>query len=201
MLTQITVPPNTTLLNTSTRRAGDASPSGTRGGATRKMSHWLYRLPQLVTQLLVVTAACLLLTACQTSRKALDLETLVTLSFFTSDDTNPDADQRASPVVVRVFKLTDDRRFKRADFLSLFEGADSRLGDNLLGVVTLKEFAPGEVRQEVIKLPDDAHFIGIMAEFSDYTNAKPLLALPIVPHNNNHYEISLSKASVSRVVR
>jgi type VI secretion system protein VasD len=152
----------------------------------------------LTLKFLAIAVFGITLAACQTSRKALDLDTLVTLNFVTADDINPDADQRASPVVVKVFKLTDDRRFKRADFLSLFEGADSRLGDNLLGLVTLKEFAPGEVRQEVIKLSDDTQFIGIMAEFSDYTNAKPLLTLAIVPHKNNHYDIGLSKASVIR---
>ncbi|HEY7774762.1 MAG TPA: type VI secretion system lipoprotein TssJ [Marinagarivorans sp.] len=158
-------------------------------------------IPRLTFRLFAVFFMGLALAACQTSRKALDLETIVTLDLYTGKDVNPDADSRPSPVVVRVFKLTDDRRFKRADFLSLYESADNRLGDNLLGVVTLKELAPGEVRQEVIKLTDEARFIGIMAEFSNYTNAKPLLALEVVPHSNNKYEVSLSKASVSRVER
>lgn len=141
------------------------------------------------------------LSACQTSRKALDLDTITTLDIYTANDVNPDADQRPSPVVVKVFKLTDDRRFRRADFLSLYEGADGRLGDNLLGVVTLKEFAPGEVRREVIKLPDETRFIGIMAEYSDYTNAQPLMSLEIVPHSNNKYEVGLTKASVVHIER
>lgn len=160
-----------------------------------KYPHWIN------VKLIALILMGVFLASCQTSRKALDLETIATLDIYTERDVNPDADNRASPVVVKVFKLTDDRRFKRADFLSLYEGADNRLGDNLLGVVTLKELAPGEVRQEVIKLPDGTRFIGIMAEFSNYTNAKPLLALEIIPHSNNKYEVSLSKASVSRVER
>lgn len=150
---------------------------------------------------LTIAALAASISACQTSRKALDLDTITTLDFYTANDVNPDADQRPSPVVVKVFKLTDDRRFRRADFLSLYEGADGRLGDNLLGVVTLKEFAPGEVRREVIKLPDDVRFIGIMAEYSDYTNAQPLMSLAIVPHTNNKYEVGLTKASVVRIER
>ncbi len=142
---------------------------------------------------------CFLMSGCQTSRKALDLETLATLNLYASEDVNPDADNRPSPVVVKVFKLTDSRRFKRADFLSLYESAESRLGDNLLGTVTLKELAPGETRQEVIKLPDDTQFIGIIAEFSQYNSAKPTLALAIKPHNKNTFHVHLTEAAVTQV--
>lgn len=148
---------------------------------------------------LFALTALLLVSSCQTSRKALDLETIATLHLYTSDDVNPDADQRPSPVVVKIFKLTDSRRFKRADFLSLYEGAENLLGDNLLGTVTLKELAPGEYRKEVIKLPDDTQFIGVIAEFSQYNNAKPTLAVAITPHTNNKIHIHLTEAAVSQV--
>lgn len=157
--------------------------------------------PYAFVKWLALVCLCICASACQTARKKLDLPTLATLNLYTAHDVNPDADGRASPVVVRIFKLTDDRRFKRADFLSLYEGADGRLGDNLLAVVTLKELAPGEVRQEVIRLPDETRAIGIMAEFSQYQSAQPLLALSITPHANNTYEVGLSKAAVTRIER
>ncbi|MFA0810279.1 type VI secretion system lipoprotein TssJ [Microbulbifer epialgicus] len=141
--------------------------------------------------ILVVT-----LTACQTTRRTLNLETSVELSVNIREDVNPDDDGRASPVVVRVFMLADDRQFAREDFLNLYENAQSRLGKDLLDTVILKEFAPGEQRIEELQLTPDVKYIGLLAEFVQYQKADALLVLPITDHKKNEYRVALADTRI-----
>ncbi|WKD50016.1 type VI secretion system lipoprotein TssJ [Microbulbifer spongiae] len=140
---------------------------------------------------LVVTLA-----ACQTTRRTLNLDTSVELSMDIREDVNPDDDGRASPVVVRIFMLADDRQFAREEFLNLYENAQSRLGKDLLDTVILKEFAPGEQRVEALALTPEVKYIGLLAEFVQYQRADALMVLPIVDHRKNAYQISLADTRI-----
>jgi len=97
-----------------------------------------------------------------------------------------------SPVVVRVFKLADDRQFSREDFLNLYEDAENRLGKDLLGTIKLKEIAPGETRKEVIELSEDVKYVGLLAEFVRYQEAEAIQIVPITDHKINKYILSIS---------
>ncbi|WP_308364173.1 MULTISPECIES: type VI secretion system lipoprotein TssJ [unclassified Microbulbifer] len=153
----------------------------------------------LLIGLLVLSAA-----ACQTTRRTLNFDTSVELVVDARNDVNPDNDGRASPVVVRVFMLADDRQFSREDFLNLYENAESRLGKDLLDTVILKEFAPGEQRLEKLNLTPEVKYIGLLAEFVQYQDADALMLLPITDHKANEYQVTLadkwigSPASLSR---
>ena len=88
------------------------------------------------------------LAGCQSVKEVLELDTSAELHIAASEDINPDADRRPSPVVLHIFKLTDDRQFRRQDFLSLYENAEARLGKELVGsrwfALRLRRFAaPG----------------------------------------------------------
>ncbi|BBM01008.1 type VI secretion system lipoprotein TssJ [Microbulbifer sp. GL-2] len=141
--------------------------------------------------ILVVTLA-----ACQTTRRTLNLDTSVELSVNIREDVNPDDDGRASPVVVRVFMLADDRQFAREDFLNLYENAQSRLGKDLLDTIILKEFAPGEQRVEALQLTPDVKYIGLLAEFVQYQQADALLVLPITDHKKNEFRVALADTRI-----
>lgn len=129
--------------------------------------------------------------ACQTTRRTLNLDTSVVFSVDIENDVNPDNDGRASPVVLRVFMLADDRQFSREEFLNLYENAESRLGKDLIDTVILKEFAPGEQRIEQLALTPDVKYIGLLAEFVRYQDADALMLLPITDHRKNEYAITL----------
>ncbi|QKX18929.1 type VI secretion system lipoprotein TssJ [Microbulbifer sp. YPW1] len=131
------------------------------------------------------------LAACQTTRRTLNLDTSIALAVEIENDVNPDSDGRASPVVLRVFMLADDRQFSREDFLNLYENADSRLGKDLIDTVILKEFAPGEQRIEQLALTPEVKYIGLLAEFVQYQDADALMLLPITDHKKNEYAITL----------
>lgn len=144
-----------------------------------------------IVQMLVVMALVVGLAACQTTRRTLNLDTSIALAVEIENDVNPDSDGRASPVVLRVFMLADDRQFSREDFLNLYENADSRLGKDLIDTVILKEFAPGEQRIEQLALTPEVKYIGLLAEFVQYQDADALMLLPITDHKKNEYAITL----------
>ncbi|WP_428819848.1 type VI secretion system lipoprotein TssJ [Microbulbifer sp. MCCC 1A16149] len=144
-----------------------------------------------IVQLLVVIALVVGLAACQTTRRTLNLDTSIALAVEIENEVNPDSDGRASPVVLRVFMLADDRQFSREDFLNLYENADSRLGKDLIDTVILKEFAPGEQRIEQLALTPEVRYIGLLAEFVQYQDADALMLLPITDHKKNEYAITL----------
>lgn len=148
-------------------------------------------------KVVLVVLLAVSMAACQTTRRTLNLDTSVALHVDIEQDVNPDSDGRASPVVLRVFMLADDRQFSREEFLSLYENADSRLGKDLLNTVILKEFAPGEQRVEELTLTPEVKYIGLLAEFVQYQRAEALMLLPITDHKKNAYEITLAGTRIA----
>ena len=144
----------------------------------------------LVTAL-VIGLLAVSLSACQSTRRTLNFDTSVEIDFNAYEDANPDADDRASPVVLRVFHLADDRQFEREDFLNLYENAEQRLGKDLLNTTILKEFSPGEQRIETLSLSPEVKYIGVLAEFFQYQNTTAVITLPIVDHSGNVLDIHI----------
>lgn len=151
---------------------------------------------QWINVLLVLLLA-VVVSACQTTRRTLNFDTSVALTVDIEHDVNPDSDGRASPVVLRVFMLADDRQFSREEFLNLYENAESRLGKDLIDTVILKEFAPGEQRVEELALTPEVKYIGLLAEFVQYQRADALMLLPITDHKKNAYGITLEGTRIA----
>ena len=141
--------------------------------------------------LAVIGGAIIALGACQTTRRTMNMDTSAYIEFEALNSVNPDSDNRASPVVIRMFKLADARQFRREDFLNLYENAEQRLGNDLLDTIVLKELAPGETRVEAIALTPETKYIGLLAEFIQYEDAKAIMVLPIIDHKENKFEVKL----------
>lgn len=141
----------------------------------------------------VIATAIVALAACQTTRRTLNFDTSAYIEFKALNNVNPDSDHRPSPVVVRMFKLADARQFRREDFLNLYENAEQRLGNDLLDTIVLKELAPDETRIESIALTPETKYIGLLAEFVQYEDAKAIMVLPITDHKKNKFEVTLHK--------
>jgi type VI secretion system protein VasD len=122
-----------------------------------------------------VVAACallactLVLVACASSKPAKPVPARAQL--VTSADANPDANGRASPIVVRVFQLKNDGEFATADFFALYEREKETLGASF---VSREEYvlAPGETRNLQLELNGDARFLGALAAFRDIRSAR-----------------------------
>ena len=154
---------------------------------------------QALTQCLLIGLMSLGLLACG-GGGAIDTlfksETGVELTIISSKDLNPDRDGRPSPVIIKVFALSDERQFKREDFLSLYEDPAERLGSDLLDSFQLKEFSPEETRTETLLLSPETRFIGLMAEYQQYDRAEALLALPIKPNKTTKFTIKAERLRI-----
>lgn len=148
-------------------------------------------------KLVLVVLLAMAISACQTTRRTLNFDTSVALDVDIEQNVNPDSDGRASPVVLRVFMLADDRQFSREEFLNLYENAESRLGKDLIDTVILKEFAPGEQRTEELSLSPEVKYVGLLAEFVQYQRAEALMLLPITDHKKNTYAITLAGTRIA----
>jgi len=149
--------------------------------------------------LLSLLLSCIVISGCQTSRGVLNLETKASLNFSAETGINPDDDDRASPLVISVFKLTDSRQFLQSDFLDLYEQPQQQLGATLLGHTRLEPIAPGEQRVEALELDDTVKYLGIIAEFTQYQQAKSILVLPITANKNNSFELSIKRLEMHLV--
>ena len=95
----------------------------------------------------------------------------VRLSVVANNDINPDANDRPSPVVVRLYQLKDDAAFRDADFFALFDKEQATLAASL---VSRQEFelAPGEQRKLDFPVSGEVKFLGVIAAFRDIRNAE-----------------------------
>jgi type VI secretion system protein VasD len=117
--------------------------------------------------IVLLMASCLALTAC---KSAPPKPHVVKLTVAASADANPDAQNRPSPIVVRVYLLKDDAAFKDADFFALYDKEQATLAASL---VSREEFevAPGSQKTLDYQLALDAKFVGVAAGYRNIRDA------------------------------
>ena len=105
--------------------------------------------------------------------------TLVKAKIFVSKQVNPDVNNRASPVVVRLFELKSVGTFNESDFYGLFENYESVLGNDLLGSEQF-QLNPGEKRIFKHKTAAGTQFIAVIAAYRDLDQAgwRDFIVLP-----------------------
>ena len=145
---------------------------------------------------MAISVLALILAGCGTTRELLDIQTAAKFTITTTSDLNPDRDGRPSPLVIKVFALSDDRQFKREDFLSLYENPAERLGSDLIESYELKELSPDETREETLALTPETRFIGVMAEYVQYDIAQALLVLPVTAHKTMKYSLRAERLRI-----
>ena len=114
-------------------------------------------------------ASCLLAACASAPPKPQPLN--VKLNIVVSADVNPDAQNRPSPVVVRIFQLKDDGPFKDSDFFALYDKEEATLAASLVSRVEY-ELAPGETRSVDYSVSPDARFIGVIAAYRNIRDAQ-----------------------------
>ncbi len=95
----------------------------------------------------------------------------VRTQLLSAADINPDASNRASPLVVRVFELRSDAEFAGADFFALYESERQTLGEAL---IERKEFIvqPGARQELQLPVGRDTRFLGVIAAYRDIRAAR-----------------------------
>ena len=114
----------------------------------------------------------------------------------TSQDVNPDIAGQPSPVVLRVFQLRSPGPFMKADFFELYENENATLGDNL---IKSDEFhlQPGQSIEYNTKFDSDAKYVGVIAAFRDWENARWREMVSLPDKRKVHLNIMLESLAVS----
>jgi type VI secretion system protein VasD len=102
----------------------------------------------------------------------------VDVALAATADVNPDINQRASPLVVRVYELADAEAFNGADFFALWNQEPVALAAAL---VKRHEFvlAPEGKADKVLTLDPRVQAIGVVAAFRDIRNANWRAVVPV----------------------
>ncbi|MDR1227700.1 MAG: type VI secretion system lipoprotein TssJ [Azoarcus sp.] len=100
------------------------------------------------------------------------------ISLGAAESVNPNIEGRPSPVVVRLFELSNDTRFLAADYFELMGQDGTPLGDELLAS---EEFIllPGEIRLVRKRAADNSKFLGVAAGYRDLTGSAWRAIVPV----------------------
>jgi type VI secretion system protein VasD len=112
-----------------------------------------------------------------------DLDTDLKLILLAGQDINPDEKHSPSPLFIRLYELSSDQAFNRADFLELYEKDDALLGKDLIAKRELNRLVPGEIQEEAFVLDPKTRYVGLFAEFFEYKNSKYKLVFPVTTKN------------------
>lgn len=112
-----------------------------------------------------------------------DFDTDLKLVFEVDKDINPDENHTPSPVFVRLYELSSDNTFEKADFLALYESDESALGKELIRKRELERLLPGHNREEMYVVDPETRYVALFAEFFQYKNSKFKLIFPVDSNN------------------
>jgi type VI secretion system protein VasD len=117
--------------------------------------------------------------------------TSVELTVVGGPDLNPNAEGRASPVVVRIFDLATVPRFEAADYATLFEKVETLKGT----VLALDELVlrPGDIQERNRELKSEVRALGVAAAFRVLDGAVWHLTVPLQAGRRNFLLIHLDR--------
>ncbi len=139
-----------------------------------------------------LVACCLLLAGCLGGvRQELPVPLEVTISAH--EQVNPTEAGRPSPIVVRVFELSNSAEFLAADFFSLQDGGAALSGKDVVGS---EEYilVPGEVRVVRKRAALETRFLGVVAGYRDLEGS---VWRAVVPLPSPHYAGRIWAGSLS----
>jgi type VI secretion system protein VasD len=148
----------------------------------------------------IILACCLLLLFCSCFKKEAappppPEPTRVVLDFEAAGDINPNIARRASPLVVRIYRLKSYSVFEDSDFISLYENDAQVLGEELVQKqeIFLK---PNEKRTVFFEPSDEVETIGVLAAFRYYEQGRWKVVTRIQTNKTNVINIFISNTNM-----
>jgi type VI secretion system protein VasD len=122
--------------------------------------------------------------------------TRVVLEFEAAGDINPNAEGRASPLVLRIYQLKSYPVFKNADFFSLYDKEDQVLARELVSKqeILLK---PNEKRTVFFEAAADTQTIGVLGLFMNYERTQWKAAAGVQPNKTSVIHIYIGGAGLT----
>ena len=129
---------------------------------------------------------------------AADGPTPVEVTIVGGPELNPNAQDRPSPVVLRIFDLAETKTFEAADYDALFEHPSDALKREVLAK---DEFMlrPGDIEQRNRSLPAAVRALGVAAAFRDLEHATWRLTVPVKRGQRNFLLIDLDRSTIRLV--
>jgi len=124
-------------------------------------------------------------------------QTPLVLRYIASDRLNLNADNQATPLVVRLLDLKAEENFLALDFYDLYDRDQSRLGADLLGrrEVTM---IPGRTEKRVEReLGEEVRFLGVVAAFRDVTQAHWRVSIKLNRGRTNEFTLEFAERRVT----
>lgn len=122
--------------------------------------------------------------------------TRLELKLKTDGNINPDAANRPSPVLLRIYELRDDTRFKAADFFALYQKDQETLAGDVLRKQELM-LAPGQIKDVGFETETDSRYLAILAAFHHLDAAQWGAVTPIPRARTTVMDIRISGTNVS----
>jgi len=101
-----------------------------------------------------------------------DITPQLFLKIKAASNINPNVEGKPSPIEIRVYQLSDSQAFEQAEFIQLYSDAQGVLKAEVLLTRELASLLPSEERNETLPLASETKYIGVIAGFADYREAK-----------------------------
>lgn len=112
-----------------------------------------------------------------------------------SEGLNPNAAGEPSPVVIRIYELTDNRKFLSAEFFELFDNDTAFLGEDYLGSTELV-IEPGTEIPYTREVSGDTRWVGVIAGFREVETANWRDSIKVEPESRTRFNIQIEPQSI-----
>lgn len=123
-------------------------------------------------------------------------ETKIQVNIAVSDLVNPDINNRASPIVVRLYELNNIGKFEEADFYKIFEDYEGALGSDLVASEKF-HFKPGDTQTLGHTVSPDTKYIAVTASFRDFNQSVWRDSIAIEANKTTELEVILERLAVT----
>ncbi|MGQ9366168.1 type VI secretion system lipoprotein TssJ [Azospirillum sp. ST 5-10] len=122
--------------------------------------------------------------------------TAVSISVTASDQINPNSAGTPSPVVVRIYELSQPDVFKTADFFDIYDNDQQSLKGTMLGRTEV-ELLPGKTNKVDHEVSPTTRYLGVLAAFRELDGATWRALTNVVPEATNQYVVTVGTSSVN----
>ncbi len=124
-----------------------------------------------------------MLTGCQTIKRwffPIEPHQII-VKVTTKKNINPNLKGKPCPVVLQLYQLSGSDAFSISDYINIYKDQQGTLKQDLLSESVLGIVYPGKTIEKTFDLKDDANYVGIIANFSDFAdaNSKVLFKLKV----------------------
>lgn len=122
--------------------------------------------------------------------------TTASINLVASSDVNPDASDRPSPILVRIYELRSAGVFQGADFFTVLEQDSAVLGGDQVSRWEY-QLEPGQQERLNFTAQPGTGYVGIVAAYRDIEHARWRAVQALEAHQANDLDVRVDRSEVS----